>query len=322
LALPAAAEQNKFHVQLNRGILGVMTRPIMVAVGGDSGVGKVTLCNGLREIFGDERCIEVRLDGYFGLNRAQRHAVGITALDPRAHNFAQMEEDLWNLAHGRTIEKPIYDHRRGAVAQHETIEPREIVLVQGMFPLYTWALRSLFDVAVWLEPDAGLKQHWTLFRDTTERGYNEDQVRAEMSRRRPDYEKYLAPQAHYADLRACFSQNGVIFYKSARLAPLKASEIATPYTRLRELESDGGRFPRTILEVDSSIDAVSTRFLEDAIWNRIGSRHVAVRPGRLGVFSDDRGLHSSPMLALTQLFVALRICLVADEIADAPSPVL
>jgi phosphoribulokinase len=289
----------------------------MVAVGGDSGTGKVTLCKGLREIFGEDRCVEVRLDGYFGLNRAQRHAVGITALDPRAHNFAQMEEDLWNLAQGRTIEKPVYDHRRGAVSRVKTIEPREIILVQGMFPLYTWALRSLFDVAVWLEPDAKLKLEWTLHRDTTERGYNEEQVRAEIARRRPDYEKYIAPQAHYADLRAVFSTSGVTFYKSARLAPLNAREIATPYTRMRELDNEGGPFPRTILEVDANIDAASAKFLEDAIWNRIGTRHVTVRPDRLGVFSSGEGEGSSPMLALTQLFVALRICLVANGLADA-----
>jgi phosphoribulokinase len=294
-----------------------MVRPIMVAVGGDSGTGKVTLCKGLREIFGDERCVEVRLDGYLGLNRVQRHAVGMTALDPRAHNFAQMEEDLWHLAHGRAIEKPMYDHRRGAVDRYETIEPREIILVQGLFPLYTWALRSLFDVSVWLEPDAGLKRDWTIYRDTTERGYYEEQVRAEIERRRPDYEKYIAPQAHYADVRACFTPGGVTFYKSARLAPLNWSEIATKYTRMRELENDGGPFPRTILEVDSTIDETSALFLEDAIWKRIGTRYATVRPERLGVFLDEHGQNSSPLLAVTQLFVALRICLVADQLQSA-----
>jgi phosphoribulokinase len=291
----------------------------MVAVGGDSGSGKLTLCKGLQDIFGEQRCAEVRLDGYFGLNRAQRHAVGITALDPRAHNFAQMEEDLWRIAHGNTITKPIYDHQRGAVNDIETIEPREIVLVQGMFPLYTWALRSLFDVAVWLEPDAGLKQAWMIHRDITERGYREEQVRAEIERRRPDYEKHIAPQAEYADLRACFSQSGVTFYKSARLAPLDYREIATPYTRMRMLDDAGGSFPRTILEVDAGIDEPSEQFIVNAIWKRIGTRHATVRPERIGICSDEKGERTSPLLALTQLFVALRICLVADQLVDALS---
>lgn len=290
----------------------------MVAVGGDSGSGKVTLCSGLRDIFGEERCIEVRLDGYFGLNRAQRHAVGMTALNPRAHNFADMEEDVWRLSQGRTISVPLYDHRRGAVSGVETVEPREIILVQGMFPLYTWALRSLFDVSVWLEPDATLKQAWMIHRDITERGYREEQVRAEVERRRPDYEAYIAPQAEYADLRAVFAKSGVTFYKGARLAPLNYSEIATDFTRMRTLEDAGGSFPRTVLDVDAAINDEGRRRVEDAIWKRIGTRHATVRPAQLGVFSDPTGEHSSPLLALTQLFVALRICLVADELAAAP----
>jgi phosphoribulokinase len=84
----------------------------------------------------------------------------------------------------------MYDHRLGPVDRCETIEPREIILVQGLFPLYTWALRSLFYVSVWLEPDAVLKHDWTIYRDR--RGYYEEQVRAEIERRWPDYEKYIA----------------------------------------------------------------------------------------------------------------------------------
>ncbi len=190
----------------------------MVAVGGDSGTGKATLCAGLRAIFGEDRCTEVRLDGYFGLNRAQRYAVGITALDPRAHDFAAMDEGLQQLANGGSIVKPVYDHLLGSIATTETVEPRDIVLVQGLFPLYTRVLRALFDVSVWLEPDPELKLAWTIHRDITERGYREDQVRAELERRKADYEKYIAPQAEYADIRASFSRTGVTFHKSSRLS--------------------------------------------------------------------------------------------------------
>ena len=55
-------------------------RPIMVAVGGDSGTGKTTLCRGLEEIFGRERILTICLDDYHSLDRAQRKATGITAL--------------------------------------------------------------------------------------------------------------------------------------------------------------------------------------------------------------------------------------------------
>src|SRR3984893_1743475 len=204
-----------------------MARPIMVAVGGDSGTGKATLCEGLRAIFGDERCTEVRLDSYLALNRGERNAVGITALDPRAHNLAAMDDDLAQLARGGAITKPVYDHLRGAISSTETCEPREIVLVQGLFPLYTRVLRSLFDVAVWLEPDTRLKEERMIHRDTTRRGYREEQVRAEIERRKGDYEKFIAPQAEFADIRVSFNDRGATFHKSGRLPPLNYAEFAS-----------------------------------------------------------------------------------------------
>jgi phosphoribulokinase len=289
----------------------------MVAVGGDSGTGKATLCAGLCAIFGDERCTEVRLDGYLGLNRAQRNAVGITALDPRAHNFAAMDEDLSQLARGGAITKPVYNHLLGAISSTETVEPRDIVLVQGLFPLYTRVLRSLFDVAVWLEPQPALKEEWTIQRDTTERGYREEQVRAEMERRRADYERYIAPQSEFADIHASFTERGVTFNKSGRLPPLDYSEFASASTRMRLIDDGPGPYPRSVIEVDDTIDDATARAIEDAIWNRIGARHAASRPHDLGAYAGTYGEGRSQTLAIAQMLVARRIGLIADQLSGA-----
>lgn len=289
----------------------------MVAVGGDSGTGKATLCAGLRAIFGEDRCTEVRLDGYFGLNRAQRYAVGITALDPRAHDFAAMDEGLRTLADGGAIEKPVYDHLLGSINGVEMVEPREIVLVQGLFPLYTRVLRALFDVSVWLEPDPDLKLAWTIHRDITERGYRELQVRAELKRRKADYEKYIAPQAEFADIRANFTERGVTFHKSSRLEPLDYHDFASTATRLRLVDDGPGPYPRSITEVDADIDDQTARSIADAIWSRIVPRHASTRPARLGAHTGADGERVSHTLALAQLLVARRIALVADHLSGA-----
>jgi phosphoribulokinase len=291
----------------------------MVAVGGDSGTGKMTLCEGLRTIFGDDRCVEVRLDGYFGLNRAQRNAVGITALDPRAHNFAAMHDDLRQLSHGRAIVKPVYDHLKGAATENETVEPREIVLVQGLFPLYTWALRSLFDVSVWMEPDPELKTAWTIHRDVKDRAYREEQVRAELDRRRQDYTNYIAPQAQYADIRASYTKRGVTFEKSGRLPPLDYADFASDSTRLQSIPDPTSPYPRTIIEVDADIPTATAETIEDAMWNRIETRRAHSHPGQLGTYRDPTGTHVSHALALAQLLVARRIGLVAERLAQAVS---
>lgn len=110
-------------------------RPIMIAVGGDSGTGKRSLCRGLEAIFGAGRIETLDLDDYHSLDRLQRKLVGYTATDPRASNFAAMEEDLWALREGRVIEKPIYDHTDGTFKGTERMEPHEIIIVRGLFPL-------------------------------------------------------------------------------------------------------------------------------------------------------------------------------------------
>src|SRR5579884_1037030 len=179
-------------------------RPIMIAVGGDSGSGKTTLCRGLERIFGQDRILTICLDDYHSLDRTQRKAAGITALNPRANNFSKMAFDLWELREGRAVDKPIYDHHDGTIKGPERIKPHEFIVVQGLFPLYNTALRALFDVAVWLDPEIELKVAWKIQRDTAQRGYTENEVREEIEKRQPDIKAYIEPQAIFADVSVHF----------------------------------------------------------------------------------------------------------------------
>jgi phosphoribulokinase len=303
-----------------------MARPIMVAVGGDSGTGKSTLCKGLDAIFGAERIAEICLDDYHALDRAQRKAVNLTALDPRANNFAAMEEDLWQLAHGQPIVKPVYDHTDGTFAAPETIEPHEIVIVQGLFPLYTRALRSLFDVSVWLDPQQDLKVSWKVQRDMTQRGYSEAEVRAEIEKRRPDIDAHIAPQEKHADLVVRFSRRDPAvdnakldarITKGGRFAPLDYSQFASRSTHLRQVQGGDGPFPRTIIELDGDVDDATAAMVQNEIWRNMGSRSRDLRPDGLGTFSDGKGARVSHTLSLAQLLIARRICLVLDQLAAA-----
>ena len=206
--------------------------PIMVALGGDSGTGKAALCAGLREVFGERRCSELHLDGYFALDRAQRAAVGLTPLDPRAHEFAAMGEDLRELANGSAVVAPLYDHPTGAVSGHRLVEPRDIMLVQGRFPLYTHALRSLFDVGVWLEREPDLVLDWTIHRAVGG---------VAVERRRADYAAYLAPQAQHAQVSVRFTSGGMTLTQRGR-PPLDIGTAAAA-ADARALESDGWTVP-------------------------------------------------------------------------------
>jgi phosphoribulokinase len=298
----------------------------MIAVGGDSGTGKTTLCRGLDLIFGAERIETICLDDYHSLDRAQRKAVGLTALDPRANNFAAMEEDLWALREGETIQKPIYDHRDGTFAGPEPIEPRDIIVVQGLFPLYTRALRGLFDVMVWLDPETELKVAWKIQRDTTKRGYSEADVRAEIEKRQPDIRAHIAPQARWADLTVSFQRPAgweqapdnahldVRIRKGGRFKPLDYEEFASTSTYLRQLRANGALgFPETIIEIDGRMDDALAESIQNKIWSHMEA-HAYERSARLGEFEDARGRRISHSLAVAQLLIARRVCLVENDL--------
>ena len=294
----------------------------MIAVGGDSGTGKTTLCRGIYDIFGAERIETICLDDYHALDRAQRKAVGFTALDPRANNFAAMEEDLWTLREGGTIAKPIYDHGDGTFKGPETIEPKDIIVVQGLFPLYTRSLRSLFDVMVWLDPETELKIDWKIQRDVTQRGYREEEVRAEIEKRQPDIAAHINPQGKHADLTVTFrrpaeyaktkdnARLSVRIPKSSRFSPLDYREFADASTHFNLIESTSG-FPETIIEIDGGVDDSLSHALQEKIWAHMDS-HAHLRPDALGAFSDASGPRISHSLALAQLLIARRVCMVEN----------
>lgn len=300
------------------------TRPIMIAVGGDSGSGKGTLCRGLGRIFGAERMTTICLDDYHALDREQRKLVGLTALDPRANNFAAMEEDLSAIREGRAIYKPVYDHASGTFRESQHLEAREIVIVYGLFPLYTRALRSLFDVTVWLDPERELKAEWKLQRDTRSRGYDEAAVRADMAARQSDLERYIEPQIKHADLTVTFYRSSDLandrddaklscrIRKGGRFRPLDYAEFESASTSIRFSQTAAGGYPETTIELDGNVAPPIAEAVEAKIWSHMGSGTL---PERIGEFVGSDGKpHIGHTLALAQLLIGRRVVLIEHEL--------
>ena len=176
------------------------TRLVMVAVGGDSGTGKTTVVRGLYRLFGADRSTNICLDDYHRLDRGARRRAGVTALNPVANDMDLMAEQIEALRRGETISKPTYDHSTGTFGPRETVKPREIVVIRGLFPLFTPRLRSAFDLRIWLEPQEELKWSWKVKRDCAQRGYSVPEVIRQIMERRDDHLAHVAPQRAHADL--------------------------------------------------------------------------------------------------------------------------
>ncbi len=174
--------------------------PVLIGVVGDSGSGKTTLSSCIAQAAGTERTTLICLDDYHRYDRGERERRAITALNPECNRLDLVAEHLAALRRGDTITKPVYDHHDGTFGPDEVVMPREVIVVRGLLGLHTEALACCFDLSVFLDPDPGLRVAWKVERDCEKRGYSREQVLAQIAQRRPDADRFIAPQRERADI--------------------------------------------------------------------------------------------------------------------------
>ncbi|MFY9195555.1 MAG: phosphoribulokinase [Methanoculleus sp.] len=182
----------------------------IIGVAGDSGSGKTTFTRAIRAIFGKDLISTITTDDYHRYDRQERKDLGVTPLIPEANRFDLLEEHLFDLKAGRSIQKPVYNHDNGRFDPPVPFHPTKILIVEGLHPFITERLRDLIDFKLYVDPDPDVKRAWKIKRDVEQRGYSPEAVLAEMEVRRPDYERYVEPQRRFADavIRIAFSKYG------------------------------------------------------------------------------------------------------------------
>jgi phosphoribulokinase len=288
------------------------SRPVMLAIAGDSAAGKTTLTRGLVEAIGPERCTALCVDDYHRYDRAERAQLPFTPVSPECNYVDIMEQHLQLLATGQPILKPVYDHSTGQLVRPEYIEPKQFVIVEGLLPLTSKLSRACFDVSVFLDPPEEIRREWKVDRDCSKRGYSPEQVLAELERREPESAAYIRPQRRYADIVVRFSP--IAARNDPPGTPLSAELLLRPTIRHPALnhvlsdedhttmhlkiirDSDGT--PVDCLHVHGHAGAEDSRMLEKAIWADLADRREM--PEGLGALPD--GSRSEP-LAMTQLIL-------------------
>ena len=288
-------------------------RPIMLAIAGDSAAGKTTLAQGILAILGPERVTTVCTDDYHRFDRKQRAALGITPLHPRCNYLDIMEQQMHLLAEGHPILKPVYGHESGTIDPPEYIEPNEFVVVEGLLPLHSSRLRQCFDATVYLDPPEDMRSRWKVKRDCAKRGYQPEQVLAELERREPDSARFIRPQRAYADVVVRFAEPetrrnaddahldvGLVIRPTSAHPDLSDVVGDTGKVRLR-LGRDSGR-PVDHLEIDGCVSDEQASALEEVLWERV-DRTGEHRRRPIGAFVQGAETRMSHPLALTQLLI-------------------
>jgi phosphoribulokinase len=299
-------------MRMTRAATDGRSRPVLLAIAGDSATGKTTLAQGLERALGSERCVSVCVDDYHRFDRQERKTKSFTALHPDCNYVDIMEQHLQLLATGQPILKPVYDHSTGQLTRPELVEPREFVIVEGLLPLFTKLSRACFEVTVFLNPPEDIRRAWKVARDTSKRGYEEAQVAAELEAREPESAEFIRPQQNFADIVVRFAP--IPGRDDPPGTPLSAELMLRPTIRHPDLtgvlapsmqraihlkltrDSDGR--PVDTLHVHGYVPIEESRTVQKAIWSALG--RTGEPPSSLGELSP--GKRSEPM-TITQLLL-------------------
>lgn len=175
-------------------------KPLSIGIAGDSGVGKDTLSTSLVELVNDGAIACILGDDYHIAERANLFWKSKTHLNISANDLLRFNRDVCLAAERKPVSSKHYDHSTGKFTPERQIYPADILVVNGLHALSIPAAQK-FDVRVFLQMEEGLRVTFKIARDLETRGvFDEDEIIANIRRRKQDSNKFITNQISTADL--------------------------------------------------------------------------------------------------------------------------
>ena len=176
----------------------------IVLIGGGSASGKTYVLRKVLEQIPEDKITRISIDDYykdFGVLPMEER-VKVNYDHPKAFDWKLLNSQIKDLKEGKTIEKPIYDFTiHGRSMMTEIVEPKELIIIEGIMALVNKDLRALGDLKVYINASRERRLVRRIERDQRERGRSYDSIIEQyFSTVLPMYEEIIAPSQYYADL--------------------------------------------------------------------------------------------------------------------------
>jgi uridine kinase len=192
---------NLYDELINKNIFFKFSKePLVIGIAGDSGAGKDTLVNHIKDIFGHSSISHISGDDYHLWERKKPMWQVITHLNPMANNLEKYAKDLIDLSSGRSVISSHYNHESGKFDKPQKIQGKNIIIASGLHALYLPILRESYDLKIFLDIDEQLRRFFKIQRDVHERGHAIEKVKTSLDERLNDFSKFIKPQMQTADL--------------------------------------------------------------------------------------------------------------------------
>lgn len=178
---------------------------MIIGICGGSGSGKTTLLKRIAKKFEDVQPSVFSMDNYY-LPIEEQHVDenGEVNFDlPTALDHDRLHQDLVCLANGEPIEVKEY-HFNAPPDKNVliTIQPSDIIIVEGLFLFHYDKIRALVDYSIFIDVDPKTQLDRRLYRDQESRGYSRESIMYQWNNHvMPCYNQFLLPYEQLADFK-------------------------------------------------------------------------------------------------------------------------
>ena len=181
-------------------------KTIIIGIAGGTGSGKSTFTKKLKKEFKDDVAVLYH-DNYYRERRKTNYD------HPDAMETELLIRQLMNLKAGKAVDCPVYDYTQHTRSdQVVRVEPKKVILLEGILVLADERLRDLLDIKVYVEADADERILRRIICDVKERGRDmEGVVEQYLTTVKPMHYLYVEPTRCMADIVINSGKNPVAF---------------------------------------------------------------------------------------------------------------
>ncbi|MBE7515241.1 MAG: uridine kinase [Chloracidobacterium sp.] len=177
---------------------------MIIGICGGTGSGKTTIARAIVDSIGADKVVLVEQDSYYrnlsDMPLDERHQANFD--HPDSIDSDMLVNHLQRLKQGLAVEMPLYDfktHTRSS--KIEVIEPRPVVLVEGILIFTEPRVLDLLDVRIFVDTPDDIRLMRRLKRDFVERGRTYERTLEQYERTiRPMHFEFVEPSKRYADI--------------------------------------------------------------------------------------------------------------------------
>ena len=177
---------------------------LIIGIAGGTGSGKTTVVKKILASLPQGEVTVIPQDSYYkdSSHVPVEERQNINFDHPDAFEWSLLSKHVSMLKEGKSIEQPTYSYLT-CTRQPETIhiEPREVVIIEGILALCDKKLRNMMDLKIFVDADPDERLIRVIQRDVVERGRTAEAVMERYTRvLKPMHQQFIEPCKRYADL--------------------------------------------------------------------------------------------------------------------------